>query len=147
MRITCLTVGKKHDPVIAGAIQEYEKRLSAYVDFEFEYIAPSEKVKESEQIIKRLRDEDVVWLLDERGVLRDNKQIVDDLQRHQLASTKRLVIIIGGAFGVEEFVSRRSDLTVSLSKLVFPHQIVRLLVAEQLYRSFNTLAGGKYHHS
>ncbi len=148
MKITCLTVGKKHDQNFASAIQEYEKRLSAYVNFSFDYIAPSDKTKESDQIIKRLHSDDVVWLLDERGTLFDNEKFIKDLEQCQLNSAKkRLVIIVGGAYGINASVRQRSDAILSLSKLVFPHQIVRLLLIEQLYRSFNALAGGKYHHS
>ena len=147
MKITCLTVGKKHDPNLTRAIEEYEKRLRAYVEFEFEYIPASDKAKETEQIIKRLRQDDTIWLLDERGQQINNENLMKNLQQQQLTSVKRLVIIIGGAFGVQDQLRNQSNAVISISELVYPHQIIRLLVVEQLYRSFNSLAGGKYHHS
>lgn len=146
MKITCLTVGKKHDPELAAAINKYQSRLSIYLSFEFEYIPPTTISRESEALLKRCKQDDVVVLLDKTGIMRTNQQLATSLEDWQNKAVKRLVIIIGGAYGVDETVKRRSNQVVSLSKLVFPHQLVRLLLVEQLYRSFNLIAGGKYHH-
>ncbi len=146
MKIICLAVGKKHEPEFAAAIQKYQDRLSVYLTFEFEYIPATTITRESETILKRCKDEDIVVLLDETGVLCDNKQLARSLEGWQNKAVKRLVIIIGGAYGVDNTVMQRSNQVISLSKLVFPHQLVRLLLVEQLYRSFNLLAGRKYHH-
>jgi 23S rRNA (pseudouridine1915-N3)-methyltransferase len=146
MRILCLTVGKKHDPQFASAIETYQQRLAPYVSFEFGYIPPSDTSRESAAILSRIKDEDSVMLLDETGTQLTNRQLAGVFENAQQQSVKRIVIIIGGAYGVDDSVLARSDIVLSLSKLVFPHQLVRLLLTEQLYRSFNLLAGGKYHH-
>jgi 23S rRNA (pseudouridine1915-N3)-methyltransferase len=147
MNIVCITVGKKRAPEFVEAIELFEKRLRPYVQFSFAYIPSSEKSIESSKINALLKDDDHVWLLDERGKPIDNQAMTNALEALQNTSIKRLVIIIGGAYGVDESVFDRAHKTLALSGLVFPHQLVRLIVVEQLYRSFNTLAGGKYHHA
>lgn len=147
MKVVCLSVGKKHNTVFVPAIEEYEKRLRQYVEFSFELVPSSDKEQESRAIMKRLRDDDAIILLDERGDTLTNRQLTAAIDRDRNAGTKRLVIIIGGAYGVDEDVRQRSNAVYSISGLVLPHQLVRLLVVEQLYRTFNTLAGGKYHHA
>lgn len=146
MKIICLTVGKKHDPDLRSAIQKYEDRLKRYSDFSFQLIAPSEKLAESAAILRSLKDDDFVILLDETGDLINNQELTGKIKELQQKSVKRLVFIIGGAYGVDQSVVERAQLVCALSGLVFPHQLVRLILAEQLYRTFNTLAGGKYHH-
>lgn len=146
MKIVCLTVGKKHNPELVAAIEHYEKRLKPYVDFSFDYVQPSDKETESEKLLLRIKSDDFVILLDERGTQLNNLQLAHEFERAQNHSVKRCIIIIGGAYGVNADVFKRSNYTMSISKLVFPHQLVRLLVVEQLYRSFNYNAGGNYHH-
>ncbi len=146
MKVICLTVGKKHSPSFEPAIAVYEKRLKPLLNFNFEYIAVSDKHQESISILKRLKDDDLVWLLDENGTLIDNHQLSQKIESAMNMSIKRLVIVIGGPYGVDESVRERSRVILSLSKLVFPHQLVRLILVEQLYRSINILNGGKYHH-
>lgn len=146
MKITCLTVGKKHDKSLESAITDYQKRLKHYVNFAFEYIPNSDKETESQLILKRLKQDDTVILLDETGEQLSNQQLASIFQTQSVKATKNIIIIIGGAYGVSQPVKNRSDYTISLSCLVFPHQIVRLIMIEQLYRTFNMLAGGKYHH-
>lgn len=147
MNIICLTVGKKHDATLAEAIASFEKRLQPYVNFEFDYIPTADKDTESAAILKRLKSDDYVILLDETGKSINNSQFAELINSAQSMRHKKLVIIIGGAYGVTEQVKVRANFILSLSALVFPHQIARLIVVEQLYRSFNLLAGGKYHHS
>jgi 23S rRNA (pseudouridine1915-N3)-methyltransferase len=146
MKIVCITVGKKHDPKLADAVAEYEKRLQAFCDFSWHLIPPTDKASESASIYKFLNKDDVVILLDERGKLFGNQQLAQYLEMIQNQSTKRVVVVIGGAYGVDETVFTRANVMLSLSPLVFPHQIVRLLVVEQLYRSYSILSGGQYHH-
>lgn len=146
MKIVCITVGKKHDVELAGAIAEYEKRLRAHCDFSWQLVPGSGKDAEAEAILKQLKEDDAVILLDERGKLWDNARLSQALEYLQNQSTKRLVIIVGGAYGISDDIVRRSDYVLSLSALVFPHQIVRLLVVEQLYRSYSILSGSNYHH-
>lgn len=146
MKIVCIAVGKKHDPTLVAAIAEFEKRLLGFCDFSWQFIPSSNKENESTSILKTLKPDDVVVLLDERGKQWSNQKLADKIEQLQNQSTKRLAIIIGGAFGVSEEARRRSNYVVALSSLVFPHQIVRLLVVEQLYRTYSILADGKYHH-
>lgn len=147
MKITCLSVGKRHDRDIAQAIQKYQTRLSAYCDFSFEFIPNSNINKESIDLIKRLKTDDFVILLDEKGQQLDNTNLIDLIRAHPANRYKRLVFIIGGAFGVDDALINRCDILLSISKLVFPHQLMRLILVEQLYRSFNIMQGGNYHHS
>lgn len=129
-----------------GAIAEFEKRLQGFCDFSW-YLAPSSSKESESQLIERqFKADDVIWLLDERGKALNNVQLAQQIDACQNQSVKRLIIIIGGAYGVTQSIFDRSDKVISLSPLVFPHQIVRLLVVEQLYRSFSILADGKYHH-
>lgn len=146
MKIVCVTIGKKHDPNLAPLIQDYEKRLQKSCDFSWQIIPASDKDKESAAIQKFLKDDDVVLLLDERGKLWRNAQLATALQTIQNRSVKRLVLIIGGAYGVNIDVQRRANYILALSPLVFPHQIVRLITIEQLYRSYSILADSAYHH-
>lgn len=146
MKIVCIAIGKKHDPNLAVSIAEFEKRLSGFCDFSWQLIPSSSREAESTSILRALKSDDVVVLLDERGRQWSNQKIADKIEQLQNQSAKRLVIIIGGAFGVTDEVRRRSKYVIALSSLVFPHQIVRLLVVEQLYRSYSILADGKYHH-
>lgn len=146
MKITCITVGKKHDLMYADAIAVFESRLKAHCDFTWQLVPTSDKDTESNGILKYIQPDDVVILLDERGVLIDNKRLSAYLEELQNRSTKRLVLVIGGAYGVSGEVIRRAQATLSLSRLVFPHQLVRLIVAEQLYRSYTILSGSSYHH-
>lgn len=146
MKIVCLAVGKKHESELQASIQKYADRLARYVDFDFQLTPSSDKNSESAQILKTLKPDDHVVLLDETGNLINNQELVDKVKELQLKGTKRLVFIIGGAYGVNGAVTERSNQVCSLSGLVFPHQIVRLVLTEQLYRTYNTIAGGKYHH-
>jgi 23S rRNA (pseudouridine1915-N3)-methyltransferase len=146
MKIACLSVGKKHDPKLVDAIAEYEKRLKSFCDFSWQLIAPNNKSSESALILKFLDKDDIAVLLDERGKLFGNQQLAQYLEMIQNQSIKRLVFIIGGAYGVDENVFRRANVLLSFSPLVFPHQIMRLLLVEQLYRSYSILSGGHYHH-
>lgn len=100
---------------------------------------------ESSQILQRISDRDYVILLDERGVLHTTEQMTILLDGW-IGSSRPLTFVIGGAFGVTDTMRKRADFVWSLSPLVFPHQLVRVLLCEQLYRLFNVRAGGKYHH-
>lgn len=146
MYITCLTVGKRHDKHIDEAVSIYNNRLNKYTRFEFEFINISTIEQESVAIIRRLREDDQVILLDNDGDLIDNSALTGLIESSRIAAHKRIVFIIGGPFGVDKKVYERSNRLISFSSLIFPHQLMRLLLVEQLYRTYNTLAGGKYHH-
>lgn len=146
MKILIISPGKQHDPELRSAIQEYETRLRSALPIEWAFPAIGTKESEGAAILKLLKPDDVVVLLDERGKEIDSPGLATLLEQKLNEGTKRLVIIIGGAFGVADEVAVRATLTLSLSKLVFPHMLVRLIVVEQLYRAWSIRSGGKYHH-
>lgn len=147
MKIFIISPGKKHDLEFADAISEYEKRLSKHLPVEWVFPKASDKEKEADAILKAIKDDDFVVLLDERGKEIDSFDFSKLIARLEQNSTKRVVFIIGGAFGVTADVHARTDFTLKLSSLVFPHMLVRLILVEQLYRASSILSGGKYHHA
>lgn len=152
MRITIIAVGKRHDQYVASGIEDFSARIRKYAQLEWKLLPHAgadeltSRRTESKAILDKLADKDIVVLLDERGMLYDSPALAQQLGNWQL-STKDIVIVIGGAYGVDEELQRRADYVWSLSKLVFPHQLVRLIVAEQIYRAFTIIKGEPYHHS
>jgi len=153
MTITILAVGKQHEPHIVEAVRLYESRLQRFCKLEWILLphagnndAAHAKKAESEAILNKLRPDDIVVLLDERGQQMTSPQLAEKVNEWQTTVRGRLVFIIGGAFGVDETV-RTSVVAWSLSKLVFPHQLVRVMLLEQLYRAYAILNGLPYHHS
>lgn len=147
MKILIISPGKAHDSTVAEGISEYQKRLSKALPLEWAMPKPGDKGAEGEAILKLVKDADYVVLLDERGRDIDTPGVAKLMDSHMQTGTKRLVFIIGGAFGVSAEVAGRADLTIKLSSLVFPHMLARLILAEQLYRAYSVLSGGKYHHA
>lgn len=147
MKVVIISPGKKHDPEFADAIGEYEKRLSKRFPVEWLFPKASDKESEAVAILKSIKDDDFVVLLDERGKEIDSFDFSKLIAKLEQDSTKRMVCIIGGAFGVTADIHARADFTFRLSTLVFPHMLVRLVLVEQLYRASSILAGGKYHHA
>lgn len=150
--IRIIAVGKKHETWVAEGIERYEKRLKRPFDPEW-VILPHSSIKgqaarqeESERIIERLKEDDYVILLDEQGKLLDSPSLSQVLLT-PLETSRRAVFVIGGAYGVNEALARRADIVWSLSPLVFPHQLVRLLLAEQVYRAQEIAFSRPYHHS
>lgn len=156
MKVEVLAIGKNHDPKLATAIDDYSQRLNHYVGFSWKILdaktsssASPEYLKkiESELLVSNIDQTDKVILLDETGQQLSSLELADRLQSFMNQSVKKIVFVIGGAYGVSDEIIQRSDLVLSLSKLVFPHQLVRLILAEQLYRAHTILAGEKYHHN
>ncbi len=147
MKLLLISPGKAHAPEYRDAIAEYEKRLSSALPIEWAFPTVGTKESEGEAILKLLKHEDTVILLDERGKDIDSLGLASLLDDALNASVKRLVFVIGGAFGVSEEVAARANKTLKLSSLVFPHMLVRLILAEQLYRAWSIRTGGKYHHA
>ena len=146
MKITIISVGKKHDQLFAPAIAEYEKRLKPFCEVTWQFIPSSDIAEESAKILKAVDGKKNVFLLDERGVSVTNSQLARAIEHAKNQSIKEAYLVIGGAYGVNRDVAMRADARIKLSDLVFPHQIVRLIVIEQIYRSFQILAGTGYHH-
>ena len=151
LSIHVITVGKRHEAWVADGIQRFIKRLKKPYDVTFKLVPHTtageqrSRDEESAAITKQLRSSDHVILLDERGKNFSSPQLADHLQ--QLFDTSRSVaLVIGGAYGVNDQLRARVDTVWSLSNLVFPHQLVRLMVTEQIYRAQEISAGRPYHH-
>lgn len=149
--ITLLTVGKKHDALLVDAIQRYQQRLRAPWNVKWEGLPHSSMnalkavQEESRRILKRIQPSDYVILLDENGLPVDSPAMSRVLKQ-QLASSRHVSIVIGGAYGVSSALKERADSSWSLSPLVFPHQLVRLIIIEQLYRAQSIANHTPYHH-
>ena len=147
MKILFLSVGKKHDPSIAAAIEDFTARVGRYVPVEWRLIPSGQALaEEDERVASALGERDFVALLDERGRELDSPGLAGFIEKRLNESTQRLVFVIGGAYGAGDMVKNRADAVLSLSKLTLPHQLARLLLAEQVYRAFTILKGEKYHH-
>lgn len=151
MAIRIVAVGKKHESWVDEGIERYQKRLKRPFNVEWVLLSHSAReghaarVEESERIISRIRPDEYVVLLDERGKLLASPALSSTLLT-PLERSQNVVIVIGGAYGVDQTVHAAADLVWSLSPLVFPHQLVRLILVEQLYRSQEIAAGHPYHH-
>jgi len=151
MPIRILAVGKKHEAWVTEGIERYQKRLKRPFVVEWVFLPHSARQEvdarrdESERILSRLPPDDFVVLLDERGKAIDSPTL-STLLLDQLESSRLVTIIIGGAYGVDDSIHARANFVWSLSPLVFPHQLVRLMLVEQLYRAQEIAGGGPYHH-
>ena len=160
MLITIISVGKKHEEGIDSLILEYERRIlhiskrAVTIDWKFlphSKLPGGEAVNEESKAIMDCLEgvsssDGRVILLDERGKEMDSKGFALVLEKFQIDSVKSLIFIIGGAYGVSDDLKKKANSTISLSKMVFPHQIVRLILVEQIYRAISINAGGAYHH-
>lgn len=155
MKIVFLSVGKKHDATLIAAIQDYTKRISKFVSVSWKLIEPARGQEdimrtqqiESDNIRRELQPTDIVILLDERGKELSSIALAEFIESCQQQAHKRLLFIVGGAYGVTDEVRQRANLVWSLSLLVFPHQLVRLILAEQIYRAYSIIHKHPYHHS
>lgn len=151
MTIRVLAVGKKHESWVSEGIERYEKRMKKPFDIKWQLLPHSAReghlarTEESARILAKVDAKDFLLLLDERGKNIDSPALAKTLQR-PLDASRNITVVIGGAYGIEASVHARADFTWSLSKLVFPHQLVRLILTEQLYRAQEITVGGKYHH-
>lgn len=153
MKITLLVIGKNQTGYLDTGIADYTKRLKRYVNFNLQ-VLPNAKAKlpeqqqeqEAEKLLKYLQSEDYVVLLDERGEQRSSENFAQFIEKRMNASCKHLVFIIGGAYGFHQRMYERANSMLSLSKMTFTHDMVRLFFHEQLYRAFTILRNEKYHH-
>ena len=156
MKISLWSIGKANEAYVKEGIAEFTKRISRYFPVEWTIIPVPKnagmmsemdlKKKEGEIILQWLKQDDYLVALDEHGKEFSSEGLSDFLQERASASTKNIVFIIGGAFGLDETVLRTAKLKWSLSQLTFPHQLVRLILAEQIYRACTILKNEKYHH-
>jgi len=156
MRVTLIQTGKTRDSFIMEGVEEFRRRLVHYAPFSIETIADLKnsgqmtmnEVQEREgiMILKRIRSGDHVVLLDERGKMYDSIAFAKHLNSLE-GRVNNLLFVIGGPFGFSGEVYHRADEHLSLSRLTFSHQLVRLIFMEQLYRAYTILKGEPYHHA
>ncbi|MEF9931258.1 MAG: 23S rRNA (pseudouridine(1915)-N(3))-methyltransferase RlmH [Bacteroidales bacterium] len=156
MKITLLLVGKTAFPYISDGISLYEKRLGFYINYnkieipELKGVSALReeqiKEKEGELILKNIKPTDDVILLDERGDMFTSENWARHLEKKITYSGKDIIFIIGGAYGFSTLVYNRANEMMSLSKMTFSHQIIRVIFLEQLYRAFTIIKGEPYHH-
>jgi 23S rRNA (pseudouridine1915-N3)-methyltransferase len=145
MKIQIISVGKASSAEIYKLCQDYEVRLRQHIgQIEWILIPNSNINDEGNAILKRIKGKSI--LLDETGSKLSSPDFSAKIEYYQNSSVKHLTFIIGGSYGVSEEVKRQSDLIWSLSDLVFPHQLVRLMLTEQLYRAYEILSDSSYHH-
>jgi len=156
MNVEIWSLGKENDPFIEEGLRYYFKKTQPWNSIELVLLQTPKKaattdvertkLAEEELILKKLQPNHYLVLLDERGKLLSSVQWSQQFQQCMNQGVKTLVLLIGGAFGVTEGVRKKAAQCWSLSPLVFPHQMVRLIVAEQVYRSFSILNNSPYHH-
>lgn len=157
MKIQFWSVGKNHEPYVKEGVGIFTQRITHYYPVEWNIIPMPRnagmlsemdlKKKEGEMILGFLQKDDYLVLLDETGKQFSSMELAAFITARGNESVKNLVFLIGGAYGVSEEVKRRANYSWSLSKLVFPHQLVRLILAEQVYRACSIIRNEKYHHS
>lgn len=157
MKLTLILVGKTNAEHLKEGISLYEKRIGHYIPFEIKILPDVKnskslpekelKIKEGELILKALTPGDDVILLDDKGIELDSVEFAKFIGRGMVRSTKSMIFVIGGAYGFSDDVYNRASMKISLSKMTFSHQLVRLIFAEQLYRAFTIIKGEPYHHS
>lgn len=156
MKISLWTIGKAHEGYVKSGIEDFTKRISKYYPVEW-YIIPVPKnagmlsemdlrKREAETVLQWLRPEDYLVALDENGKQFSSQELAVFFQQRFNESAKTIVFLIGGAFGLDNQILKRAQYKWSLSKLTFPHQLVRLILAEQVYRACTILRNEKYHH-
>ncbi|AXO81719.1 23S rRNA (pseudouridine(1915)-N(3))-methyltransferase RlmH [Olleya aquimaris] len=156
MTIKLLAIGKTDNKQLQHLIDEYTKRLGFYIGFDLDIIPDLKKVKnlsedqqkqkEGELILNKLKPTDILILLDENGKQFDSVGFSNYLQKHMNSGIKQVVFVIGGPYGFSPEVYAKAQGKISLSKMTFSHQMVRLFVIEQLYRGFTILRNEPYHH-
>jgi len=156
MKIKLLLIGKTEEDYLKKGISVYEERLKHYIGFDIITITSLkntkslsfelQKEKESELIEKYLTSSDYVVLLDENGKHFTSVEFAGFIQKQLNNAIKNLVFVVGGPYGFSENLLKKADFKLSLSKMTFSHQLVRLIFAEQLYRAFTILRNEPYHH-
>lgn len=156
MKMTLLTVGKTDKDWIRQGLDIYVSRLKHYIPFSITEIPELKNVsaltkaqikeREGELILKNIRPTDELILMDERGRQYTSMELAKVLQDKITYSGKDIVFVIGGAYGFSDEVYKRADSKISLSKMTFSHQMVRVIFAEQIYRAFTIIRGEPYHH-
>jgi 23S rRNA (pseudouridine1915-N3)-methyltransferase len=156
MQIKILAIGKTDDKSIKALMEQYEKRLKHYIKMDWEIIPDiknahtlsfqQQKEKEGQLLLQKINPSDYVVLFDENGKHYTSLGFSDWIQKKMNASTRTLVFVIGGPYGFSLSVYERSNELLSLSKMTFSHQMIRIFISEQIYRAFTILKNEPYHH-
>jgi 23S rRNA (pseudouridine1915-N3)-methyltransferase len=154
MKFSLLVIGKTNEKYLEEGIKIFDTRLKNYTKFEMIEVRdikgfqnPEDlKKKEAEAFLEKIKDDDVLVLLDENGKSFSSVEFSLWIENQQIRSVKHVVFIIGGAYGVHELIRQRSNLVLSFSKMTFSHQMIRLFFVEQLYRAFTIIKNEKYHN-
>lgn len=158
MKLTLVTVGKIKEKFFTDAIAEYSKRLSRYCKLEIIQVADEKtpdkaseaeerqiKEKEGERILAQIKDDAYVIALAIEGQMLSSEQLAEKIERLGIAGQSQIVMVIGGSLGLSEAVLKRADYKLSFSKMTFPHQLMRVILLEQIYRSYRIISGQPYH--
>jgi 23S rRNA (pseudouridine1915-N3)-methyltransferase len=156
MKIQLWSIGKEHEAYVKPGVDDFTKRISRYYPVEWKIIGPPKnagalspsdlKKKEAEILLEALTKEDYLVALDERGRQMGSEGLAQFIQLRANDSMKNLIFLIGGIYGLDETVLKKAHHRWSLSQLTLPHQLVRLLLTEQVYRACTILRNEKYHH-
>lgn len=157
MKIQFWSIGKNHDTYVKSGVEEFTKRIAHYYPVAWNIIptpknagvlaGPELRKKEGASVLNGLKDEDFLIVLDEKGRQISSEGLAGFIQSRAGESVKHMIFLIGGAYGSDDMVLQRANFIWSLSSLVFPHQLVRLILAEQIYRACTIIRNEKYHHS
>ena len=158
MKITVLTVGKIKEKFYTAAIDEYSKRLSRYCKLEILQVADEKtpdgasealeqqiKEKEGERILSNIKDGSFVIALAIEGKMPDSVELAEKIEKWGISGISQLVFVIGGSLGLSDAVLARADYKLSFSRMTFPHQLMRVILLEQIYRSYRIIQGEPYH--
>ena len=158
MKITVLTVGKIKEKFFRDAIDEYSKRLSRYCKLEILQVADEKtpdgasealeqqiKEKEGERILSNIKDGSFVIALAIEGKMPDSLELAEKIEKWGISGISQLVFVIGGSLGLSDAVLARADYKLSFSRMTFPHQLMRVILLEQIYRSYRIIQGEPYH--
>lgn len=158
MRITIITVGKMKEKYMQASVAEYVKRLGTYCKIEIKEVADEKtpdnasdlvcekiKEKEGERILKYLKDDAFVITLEIKGNMLTSEEMAKKINNLAISGTSHITFIIGGSLGLSEKVLSKSNYALSFSKMTFPHQLMRVILVEQIYRSYRIITGAPYH--
>ncbi|HUH72838.1 MAG TPA: 23S rRNA (pseudouridine(1915)-N(3))-methyltransferase RlmH [Chitinophagales bacterium] len=153
MKIEFWVLGKTSFKYLDEGIQDYQKRLKRFTDFQI-VIIPDIKAndpktfitKEAKQVLDRLNPEDQLILLDDKGKNYTSIQFAQEIEKRQMLQQKKVIFLVGGAYGFDDAIYKRANALLSLSSMTFSHQIIRLIFLEQLYRAYTIIKGLPYHH-
>jgi 23S rRNA (pseudouridine1915-N3)-methyltransferase len=156
MKIALVQTGKTTDKNVAGIADVYLLRIRKYISFEIitlpdlknsgNLTVQEQKIREGKKLMQSVLNDDYVVLLDERGKEFRTVEFSGWMEKTFMISSKRIVFVIGGPWGFSDEIYDRADFMISLSRMTYPHQLVRLLFLEQLYRVFTVIRGEPYHH-